>query len=245
MSVFQAFLIALITGLAYLTRRVCGDCQLERPIVLGPLTGLILGNPALGLQTGATLELIFMGAQAIGGSAPSNVAIGSTIGTAIAIVSGQGVEAGIAVAVPTAVACSSFEVFAKTFCSFFNHWADSFAEKGNAKGIALAVWCGNLLHFLADFLPTFIALVVGTEYLTNLINVIPGNVMAGIKTMGTLMTALGFGLLLNNLGTRKFMPFFFIGFAISAYVPAFGTMGIAFIGVAYAVLYYFQHKEAA
>ena len=47
-----------------------------------------------------------MGAQAIGGSVPSNTAIGSTVGTAIAITSGTGVEGGIAVAVTVAVACS-------------------------------------------------------------------------------------------------------------------------------------------
>ena len=241
MNTFQILLISLITGLSYLTRRACGDMQLERPIVLGPLTGLILGDFATGLQLGATLELIFMGAQAIGGAVPSNTAIGSTVGTAIAIVSGTGVEGGTAVAV--AVACSSFETLAKTFCSFFAHWADNYAAKGNWKGINLAVWMGNLLHFLADFLPTFLALSIGAEALTALMANIPAKVMAGINGMGKLLTALGFGLLLNNLGTKKLMPYFFIGFALAAYIPAFGTMGIAFIGVAYAILYAYQHSK--
>lgn len=245
MNTFQILLISLITGLSYLTRRACGDMQLERPIVLGPLTGLILGDFATGLQLGATLELIFMGAQAIGGAVPSNTAIGSTVGTAIAIASGTGVEGGTAVAVATAVACSSFETLAKTFCSFFAHWADNYAAKGNWRGINLAVWLGNLLHFLADFLPTFLALSIGAEALTALMANIPANVMAGINGMGKLLTALGFGLLLNNLGTKKLMPYFFIGFALAAYIPAFGTMGIAFIGVAYAILYAYQHSKEA
>lgn len=243
MNAGQIFLISFITGFAYLTRRACGDMQLERPIVLGPLTGLILGDFATGLALGGTLELIFMGAQAIGGSVPSNTAIGSTVGTAIAITSGTGVEGGIAVAVTVAVACSSFEMLAKTFCSFFAHWADGYAEKGNWKGINLAVWMGNLLHFLADFLPTFIALSLGAEALSSMMASINPSILAGIKAVGTLLTALGFGLLLNNLATKKFMPFFFMGFALAAYVGSFGTMGIAFIGTAIAAFYAFSKDE--
>ena len=152
MNTFQILLISLITGLSYLTRRACGDMQLERPIVLGPLTGLILGDFATGLQLGATLELIFMGAQAIGGAVPSNTAIGSTVGTAIAIVSGTGVEGGTAVAVATAVACSSFETLAKTFCSFFAHWADNYAAKGNWKA---STWQSGWATFCTSWPTSF------------------------------------------------------------------------------------------
>ena len=134
-------------------------------------------------------------------------------------------------------------MFAKTFCSFFAHWADSYAEQGNWKGINLSVWLGNLLHFLADFLPTYIALAIGADALSSLMSSINPNVLAGIKGVGTLLTALGFGLLLNNLATKKFMPFFFIGFALAAYIGNFGTMGIAFIGTAIAVFYAFSKDE--
>jgi len=239
MSIFTIFIISLVTGLAYLQRRALGDCQLERPLVLGPIVGLILGDFGTGLQVGASLELVFMGAQAIGGSVPSNVAIGSALGTAIAITSGTGLEGAMLVAVPVAVVASSFEMFAKTFCAFSVHFADGYAEKGDWKGISMMVHIGNLFHFLAYFIPTFLALYLGAEYVTELMNVIPANIMAGIKAVGSLLPALGFGLLLSNLSTKQFLPYFFIGFAIAAYIPSFGVMGIAFVGIAYAVLYAF------
>lgn len=227
MSITTTFIISLITGLAYLQRRVLGDCQLERPLVLGPIIGLILGDFGTGLFVGASLELVFMGAQAIGGSVPSNVAIASALGTTAAILSGTGLEGAMVVALPVAVVASTFETFAKAACAFFMHAADTYANKGDWKGISMMMWLGNGLHFLAYFIPTFLGLYFGAEYVTNIMNSIPANIMAGISAVGALLPALGFGLLLNNLSTKEYMGYFFIGFAMVAYIPAFGVMGVA------------------
>ncbi|MCI9251447.1 MAG: PTS sugar transporter subunit IIC [Lachnospiraceae bacterium] len=248
MSFSTIFIISFLTGLTYFLRRFLGDCQLERPLVLGPVVGLVLGDFRTGLEVGASLELVFMGAQAIGGSVPSNVAIGSALGTAIAITSKTGLEGAMMVAVPVAVVASTFEMFAKTFCAFSVHLADKYAEKGDWKGISLMVHAGNAFHFLAYFIPTLLALYLGAQYVTDLMNAVPANIMSGIKAVGSLLPALGFGLLLNNLSTKEFMPYFFIGFAIAAYIPSFGVMGIAFLGTAYVALYAFrrlnQEEEA-
>lgn len=237
MSLSTVLIISFITGLAYLQRRALGDCQLERPLVLGPIIGLILGDYATGLQVGASLELVFMGAQAIGGSVPSNVAIGSALGTTVAITSGTGLEGAMAIAVPVAVVASTFEMFAKTICAFTVHIADRYAADDNYKGICLMMHTGNFVHFLAYFIPTLLALYFGADYVTSLMSSIPDNIMSGIQAVGNLLPALGFGLLLNNLSTRQFLPYFFIGFAIAAYIPSFGVMGIAFIGIAYVCVY--------
>lgn len=240
MGFTQVLIISIITGLAYLQRRFCGDCQLERPLVLGPVVGLVLGDFETGLFVGASLELVFMGAQAVGGSVPSNVAIASALGTAGAIVSGSGLEGAMVVALPVAVVASTFETFAKAVSAFFVHVADNYAEKGDWKGISLMVHAGNLFHFLAYFVPTFLGLYFGADYVTALMNAIPANVMSGISAIGATLPALGFGLLLNNLATPGFLGYFFIGFALSAYIPAFGVMGIAFIGAAYVTVYAFN-----
>lgn len=245
MSITTTFIISLITGLAYLQRRVLGDCQLERPLVLGPIIGLILGDFGTGLFVGASLELVFMGAQAIGGSVPSNVAIASALGTTAAILSGTGLEGAMVVALPVAVVASTFETFAKAACAFFMHAADTYANKGDWKGISMMMWLGNGLHFLAYFIPTFLGLYFGAEYVTNIMNSIPANIMAGISAVGALLPSLGFGLLLNNLSTKEYMGYFFIGFAMVAYIPAFGVMGVAFIGIAYCAVYVFNKLNKA
>ena len=237
MSLSLSLIIAVITGLAYLQRRFCGDCQLERPLILGPVIGLIMGDFKTGLMVGANLELVFMGAQAIGGSVPSNVAIASALGTVAAIYSGTGLDGAMLVALPVAVVASTFETFAKAFSAVFVHFADNYAEKGNYRGISAMVHLGNLFHFSAYFIPTFLGLYFGVDYVNALMAAIPTSVMAGISTVGSLLPALGFGLLLNNLGNINYIGYFFIGFALSAYIPTFGVMGIAFIGAAYAFIY--------
>ena len=239
MDLLTTLIISLITGLAYLQRRALGDCQLERPIVFLLLIVLVLGDFTTGLTVGANLELIFMGAQAIGGSVPSNVAIGAALGTTVAITSGTGLEGAMVVAVPTAVVATTFETFAKAFSAVFVHMAQPYVEKGSSAGISAMVWLGNLFHFAAYFIPTFLALYFGVDLVTNLMNSIPTDIMNGIKAVGNILPALGFGLLLNNLATKGFMPYFFAGFVISAYIPAFGVTGIAIIGIVYVAIYAF------
>ena len=189
MSFWSVFIVSLVTGLAYLQRRMLGDCQLERPIVLGPLVGLLLGDMSTGLQVGASLELVFMGAQAIGGSVPSNVAIASALGTAVSVTSGSGLEGALVVAIPTAVVASSFELFAKTVCSFLAHGVDKYADACNPRGISFMVQVGNLIHFLAYFLPTFLALYFGSEAITSLTTAIPGNIMRAAPGPGLWVAA--------------------------------------------------------
>src|SRR3954466_1935135 len=100
MSVGQSLLLAFIAGFAYFSRRFMGDLFLERAIVLGPLTGLILGDYKTGLVVGASLELIFIGAADVGGSVPPNLPIGSIVGTAFAIKAGLKPEQAPGIAAP-------------------------------------------------------------------------------------------------------------------------------------------------
>lgn len=233
MGIGTALLLSVVTGLVYIQRRMFGDMQLERPIVVGPLVGLILGDLKTGLAVGASFELIFMGAQAIGGAVPPNLVIASVLGTAFAITTGKGVEAALLVAVPAAIVASSFELFAKTICPVFAHGADKYAEEGDSSGIVLMVMLGNLVHFLAYAIPTFVALYYGASAVTSLTSAIPGSVMNGIKAAGNLLPALGFGLLLSSLGAKHLMPYFFIGFVVAAYT-GFGVLGVAALAVAVA-----------
>ena len=68
---------ALLLSLIYLVSRtdmINGYMMLTKPIVLGPLVGLVLGDLQAGILIGATLELAFIGVMNIGISQRSSAA---------------------------------------------------------------------------------------------------------------------------------------------------------------------------
>ncbi len=68
---------------------------LNRPIVIAPLAGLILGDFQTGIIMGAGLESIFMGISAIGGQVPADATTASLIAVSFTVLTGASQEAGI------------------------------------------------------------------------------------------------------------------------------------------------------
>jgi PTS system mannose-specific IID component len=197
--------------------------------------GLICGDVQTGLIVGGTMELIFMGAADIGGSVPSNYAVGSALGTYFAIASRLTIEQALAIAIPAALLGSFFELFAKTIGVFFVNAAEKMAEKANIKGIAALTHLGNIAHALAYALPVFIAVQIGADMVSSFMAGVPAWLNLGITLAGKTLPALGFALLLSSLATNKLIPFFFIGFVITVYT-ATGVVGTAILAVLVAIV---------
>ncbi|PFG30697.1 PTS mannose/fructose/sorbose/N-acetylgalactosamine transporter subunit IIC [Paramicrobacterium agarici] len=244
MSLLQALLIALVVGGAYLARRIAGDPQLERPIVLGPIVGLITGDVTTGIIVGGALELVFIGAAPIGGTAPPNVAIGSAVGVALAISSGSGTAAALVLAVPAAVLGTFCELFAKTVCSFLVHRADTAAEDARSTSIMTVVWTGNAIHFFAYAIPTFLALYFGNNAVQGLVDSLSDDVMNGLNTAAAILPAVGFGILLSVLFNKSLFPLFFAGFTIAAFTN-FTVIGVALLATALVIVIYRRGRSAS
>lgn len=65
----DALLIALIAGIAGVDL-FNGLTHFHRPVVIGPIVGLILGDVQTGLLVGGTLELVWMGMVPLAGAQP-------------------------------------------------------------------------------------------------------------------------------------------------------------------------------
>jgi PTS system N-acetylgalactosamine-specific IIC component len=102
-SLLQALALGILAFIAGLDM-FNGLTHMHRPVVLGPLVGLILGDLHTGILTGGTLELVWMGLAPLAGAQPPNVIIGTIVGTAFAISTGVKPEVAVGVAVPFAVA---------------------------------------------------------------------------------------------------------------------------------------------
>jgi len=104
-----------------------GTTLLSRPLVLGPLVGLVLGDFSQGIIIGATLELIFMGNIKVGAAVPPDIITGGVLGTAFAIMSGKGPAIALALAIPISILAgmivSGLFVFRPVFNKKFYQYA--------------------------------------------------------------------------------------------------------------------------
>ncbi|UBM58009.1 PTS system mannose/fructose/sorbose family transporter subunit IID [Marinilongibacter aquaticus] len=207
-----------------------GTSLLSRPLVLGPLVGLILGDPVQGIVIGATLELIFMGNIKVGAAIPPDVITGGVLGTAFALLSGKGASVALGLAVPISILAEMILSGLFIFRSGFNARFAHFAEEGDFRKFErLHVFSGLLKPLLMGLL-VFLALQLGAETMKTFLDKIPAWVNQGLQVGGNLLPALGFALLMNVMFNNKVAPYFFLGFILSSYLQmpmiAIGGLGI-------------------
>ena len=192
--VAQALMLGLIAGIGILDGRIFGQMMFDRPLVTGLFVGIVLGDVTQGIIIGAQLELIWMGIAGIGAATPPDVVTGGILGTAFAIISGSGVEVALALAVPIAVLAQTLGVVVRIANTYFAHKADKYAKEANYRGLAISMWIPVCLFFLSTFLPTFLAILLGADQVSNLINSIPKVILDGMGVAGSLLPAIGFAL---------------------------------------------------
>lgn len=234
---FQGFLVALVATLVYMESRIGGQHMLDRPIIIGPLVGLIMGDLEMGLFIGGNLELVWMGLVGIGTSTPPDVVVGSALATALAIQTGASYETTLALAIPIALLAQLVQIGVCVLNTFFAHRADACAEKEDYKGVEISHWLGSVLYFVTKFTMIFVGFMVGGDIITAIVENIPEVIRLGLAQSGNLLPALGVAMLIQLTFDKKFGAFLFLGFALTAFLNM-STIGAAFIGVICAYVYY-------
>ena len=227
-------LIALIAMFGH-SEDFLGTTLLSRPLVLGPLVGMVLGDITQGIIIGGTLELIFMGNIKVGAAIPPDVITGGVLGTAFAIISGKGPAIALAIAVPVSILAEMVISGLFVLRAILNKRFDKYADEGDYKGVQrLHILSGLLRPLFMGFL-ILLALQLGAGAMKSFLDMIPDWVQSGLKVAGNMLPALGFALLMNLMFNKKVAPYFFLGFMLAAYlklpVIAIGGLGviIAFI----------------
>ncbi|WP_429821843.1 PTS N-acetylgalactosamine transporter subunit IID [Enterobacter bugandensis] len=172
-SLLQAFALGLLAFIAGLDM-FNGLTHMHRPVVLGPLVGLILGDLHTGILTGGTLELVWMGLAPLAGAQPPNVIIGTIVGTTFAITTGVKPDVAVGVAVPFAVAVQMGITFLFSVMSGVMSRCDRMAANADTDGIErvnyLALLALGIFYFLCAFLPIYF----GAEHAKTAIAILPG-----------------------------------------------------------------------
>ena len=99
----NAFLVALAVFICVGGAELVGFTMLNRPIVIGPLVGLFLGDLHTGVIIGASLEAVFMGVVNIGGSFCSRTRNCHSCRNCLCIMLGKGSEVALTLALPIGI----------------------------------------------------------------------------------------------------------------------------------------------
>jgi mannose/fructose/N-acetylgalactosamine-specific phosphotransferase system component IIC len=231
----EAILVGIIAGFGILDSRIFGDNMFGRPIIIGPIVGLLLGDFQTGVIIGGTLELIFIGAVQVGASSTGDVVTAAALGTTFAITSGEGAAVALSIAVPVALLADRLGDFVRIINTPLIHRADKYAEEGNIKGIERMHRIGYIFFFLNGFLPSFVMILLGSVFMDQIINSMPQWLLDGLLSGALLLPAIGFSLLLQMMISKKMVPFFILGFVLAAYLKL-DIVGVAILGVVIALV---------
>lgn len=236
LHIWQIVLLTLLAGYAQYDG-LHALTGIVKPVVMGAVTGLIIGDLELGLYVGGTINLMALGVGNFGGASVPDYMTATMLGTVFAATSGQGAEFGVTLAVPIGVLLVQLDVFARFSNLFFQKRADSSFEKRNYDGIVMWNRLGVLCWALSRALPVFIGITLGPEVVSSIVEWMPVIIIDGMKTAGGLLPALGLAILLRYMPFNENVAFAIIGFVLAAYLNV-SILGISLIGLAIAILIY-------
>jgi PTS system mannose-specific IIC component/fructoselysine and glucoselysine-specific PTS system IIC component len=237
----NALLIGLVNAIGYCDY-LFGGIMINRPIVLAPLVGLVLGDLQTGIIIGGTLELVFMGVVSIGAATPPDTVTGSVLGTAFAIMTGSGPEIALALALPIAMLSQAIKIGIYLIRASLMPKAIKYAEEGNSKGMERVHWVSFALLTVSMGVIAFVSILMGAEAMESFVNSIPTQVLDGMKSAAGLLPAVGFALLLKMMISKKMAIFYVLGFVLASYMQL-PIMAVTLMGVVIAVVIEFVIGE--
>lgn len=235
------FNVALLSAIAYFIcyagNWIFGQSMSDRPIVIGAVTGLLLGDVYQGLIIGATLEAVFMGSVNIGGQISADHSAATVFAVAFATHSTLDPEAALTIAVPIGVLMGFVtmgvnNVLLTVFTSLMDKWASEGNEKGLLIYLNFGVWLVKNLFFAAI---VFFGVYVGYNAVSSFVDSIPDVVMTGLTVCGQLLPAVGLGLLMKMIWTKEIGIFYLLGFVLYIYL-GLPIIAVAVLGIVIVVV---------
>ena len=250
----MTFLQALLCGVFYYLNAGpwvigAGYYTFGKPLVLGFMVGLVLGDPITGTIVGATIQLIYLGIMSTGGSYPADAALAGVVGTAAAIVTGLSATEAVAIAVPIGLAGTVLFQLRMLSAVPFTHLADKYAREGNTK----LIWWANvgfpqIVLACIYVIPCTLACFYGVNAITGVVDALSNtSILPILGTIGGILPVIGIAMNMKAIYKGDARYFFFIGFIMIVYLN-FDLIVISMLAVILGILYVrlkYSKKEEA
>lgn len=231
----KALIVAILYYVILVSWQYIAESFQNRPIVLGLLIGLVLGDVKTGCILGASLELIFMGATYMGGTLPTDPCLASFVVIPFAIISGMSTEAAIALAVPVGLLGVATETIMKLVYAALDPLYEKYANEGDQKGFSILYMLSLFLGQLLNPLIVFVAIYLGSDAITGILAAIPESILTAIEVAGAMLPAVGLGLILNMLFSWRFAIYFVCGFAAYSFFE-WPTLAVFLLAILFAFI---------
>lgn len=231
--------IALLSALSYFIcyggNWLLGQNMADRPIVIGAVTGLLLGDLQQGIIIGATLEAVFMGSVNIGGQISADHSAATVFAVAFATNATLAPDAALTIAVPIGILMGFVtmgvnNVLLTVFAPLMDKWAIEGNERGLLIFLNFGVWFAKNLFFATV---VFFGVYVGYNAVSTFVNSIPAVVMTGLTVCGQLLPAVGLALLMKMIWTKETGIYYLLGFVMFMYfnlpIVAVAVLGIILV----------------
>ena len=230
----KAVLVALVTWLTFFDK-YCTQFFTYRPIVIGPIIGLIMGDLKMGLMVGCTIELMFLGQVFVGTALPPEETFSTIIATAFACISGS-TEVALATALPLAILGQMGMYFRNmVLCVWTQHRLEAAVERGSRTGITMnCLILPNVFNFVLFSVPVFLAIYLGAGPVQAIIN--------ALAVGGGMIGAVGLALLLKCINVKHIWYYFLIGFFFSSFLNI-NPIGITLIAVVCVAVAYYREMD--
>jgi mannose/fructose/N-acetylgalactosamine-specific phosphotransferase system component IIC len=254
------FAVSLLLAFLSLDVEAAGQIMVSRPIVTGPLVGWFMGQPAIGLEMGALIELIWIGDLSVGAHLPIDLTFLAGVSSAFAceLVGGKyppeaAMTYAMAVAIPLASLGVEVEVLVRKLNVRWVHLAQRMALGAHFVTFAWINWVALLQLLLKGFVVAVVGLAL-THWSGGLFRMLPGmldgKIMEGLYYAHWLLLALGCSAVIDLLVEKKTAIYLGLSIAAMMALAMFSSMqGIYLISIAlcagFAVALIFVGKEEA
>lgn len=212
-------------------------------VIAGFGVGLILGNPLVGLQVGATLELMSLGVAALGGASVPDYPLGAMMGTIVALMAGKGAEYGLMVGLPFSLLAIQLDVLVRTGTVFFVHQAHKCSNRLEMKKSNLWLWNGYTLWYLKYALPIIILFAIGPNNMTSFMDAVPAWLINGFKVAGGMLPVVGIAILMRFMNAKNYIAYLLFGFALASFLSV-PMIGVAIFGIGLGIIEFKRNSES-
>lgn len=200
--IFEASLVALWAFFCGIDKYDVA-LNIHRPLITGPVVGLIMGDMQVGLIAGATLELAWLGLVPNAGAQPPDVTLGTIAAVAFAVMTKQSPEVAMGIGMPIAVLMQMLVIGFFAMTAFTMGKADRYAEKADGAGISRLLIITLIVRSLLYALVAFVTVYFGEHAAQWIDENTPKVLLEGLGIGAKMVPAIGFAMLLKIMWSKE------------------------------------------